>query len=764
MAGGQGDRKNEENSKNLKEDMILGVRLLHSRTAINLFAVILSFGVGLLIRFFATPYIVSRLGAEAYGFVGVSANILGIVALITVATNALANRFIAVEYQSGRIDEAKAYYSSLIVSNEVLAVILIAICAILCCILEKLINVPAAMVLDVKILFAILSANMVVSLMSSAWSVGAFIRNRLDVSNGIQIAGNIVQGVALILLFGLGLAHIWYVGAAIFAMGVVVAVGNFFAMHSLMPGFTVKWRLFSCAKVMVLAKAGLWNLISRISDILGQGVDLLIANIFLGATFAGVLAISKNVPFLALSFFAAVVSAFVPMMLKRYAQGSHSQFTVVFSRAVKVCCFLAAFPMAFLILFGESFYSLWLPSQDSGLLNTLTILGTLNLTLAMPLECVWSIFTIANKLQWPTLFMLCNSGLVFLTMLLGCCMLDNPLHKLFVVAGARAGWGVIRSLSFLPMYGAHVARLPKSMLYGMIAACVAMFAVNLCGGFIIKGLFSVKSWGGLFVATIMFAVWGSCFGFALIRWRLIWRALPIIRTKRRMIHFVHRKDKLNPGDMAACPVRYFCWPDRCKEHDIDNMDLRQVKENDIVIVGGGGLFDCREEWNRTINALLSKCNMVIAWSVGFNRHSDSRVATAIAYGKFKLLTVRDKDHPSGFEWLPCVSCMAIDDNFVMSEGTGCGVISHRDHVMQSDGDTVVSSEGFSSVVKFIARHAAIKTNSYHAAYWAGLLGKKVVLEHTDYSEKFKWLSETQLETAKRMNEDFHERVMKLIQR
>ena len=738
-------------------------RLLHSRTAVNIGAAILSFGVGLLIRFIATPYIVSRLGPEAYGFVGVSANMLGIVALATVAVNSLANRFIAVEYQSGRIDDARSYYSSLIVANVALAVFLIAICSVLCCNLEKLINVPEDIVLDVKILFAILATNMVVSLLSSAWSVGAFIRNRLDVSNGIQIVGNVVQGIALILLFGFGLAHIWYVGLAILAMGVFVAGGNYIAMRRLMPCIRLEWPLFSRAKVMALAKAGSWNLISRISDILGQGLDLLVANVFLGATLAGVLAISKNVPFLVLSFFAALVSAFVPMLLKRYAEGSHSKFTIVFSRVVNLCCLLAPLPMAFLIVFGQNFYSIWLPGQDSVLLNALTILGALNLVFAMPLESVWSVFTIVNKLKWPTLFMLCNSVLVFSTMLLGCFIFENPLHKLFVVAGARAGWGVIRSLSFLPIYGAHVARLPKSMLYGPIAVCVVLFSVNLCGGFLLKSLVPVQSWCSLFIAAILLVLWGSIFGFACMHWKSILRTLPIIRSKRRMIHFVHRVDKLNPGDMAACPVWYFRWPVRCKEHDINNMDMRWIKEDDVVVVGGGGLFDCREEWNRTINELLARCNNVIGWSVGFNRHDNARIATTIDYGKFCILTIRDKNHRSGFEWLPCASCMAIPDDFMMKEGTGTGVVSHRDHVMMSEGDSVVSSEGFSAVIKFILSHATIQTNSYHAAYWAGLLGKKVVLEHTDYSEKFRWITDTRLETAKSMTKAFYERVIEVVQ-
>lgn len=742
--------------------MLSVIRLLHSRTAINIGAAILSFGMGLLIRFIATPYVVSRLGPAAYGFVGVSANILGVVSLLTVAVNSLSNRFIAVEYQSGKVGEAKSYYSSLIFANIVLSLLLALICAVVCANLEWVINIPSDIVFDVKVLFAILSANMIVLLFSSAWSVGAFILNRLDISYGIQIVGNLVQGVALVLLFWFGLGHIWYVGASVLAMGIAVAVGNYLAMRRVMPELRVDKSMISWRKIVSLVKAGSWNLVSRVSEILGQGLDLLIANIFLGATLAGTLAISRNVPFVVLGFFTAVVSAFVPMLLKRYAEGSHSQFAMVLFKAMKVCCIFAAMPMAFLMVFGEDFYSLWLPGQNQSLLNALTMLGCFNLAFAMPLECIWSIFTIANRLKWPTLFMLGNSALVFVTMVLGCCIFDNPIYKLYVVAGARAGWGMIRSLTFLPMYGAHVASVPPSKLYVPVVSCVLLLAVNLGMGMLAKDLFKAHSWGGLLLATFVFLSWCVACAMVFWKWRSILRALPIIRPRGRMIHFVHRMDRLNSGDMAACPIRYFSWPLRCREQDIDRLDMRWIKEGDLVILGGGGLFNCCEKWNRTINDILAKCRSVVAWSVGFNRHENADIVTGIAYDKFRIITIRDKGHPSGFEWLPCVSCMAVPDDLSLVSGNGIGVVSHRDHIIQSATDTIVSSRGLNDILKFISAHAEIQTNSYHAAYWALLLGRKVILEGADYSEKFRWMAEVRLEDAKRVNRAFYGRVMELL--
>ena len=66
--------------------------------AVNMVATILSYGISLGISFFLTPYIVSRLGAAAYGFLGLSNNIIGYTSLITVALNSMAGRFVSIHY------------------------------------------------------------------------------------------------------------------------------------------------------------------------------------------------------------------------------------------------------------------------------------------------------------------------------------------------------------------------------------------------------------------------------------------------------------------------------------------------------------------------------------------------------------------------------------------------------------------------------------------------------------------------------------------
>ena len=721
-----------------------------------------AFIVGLAIRFFMTPYVVSHLGVEAYGFVGLSANILGFTSLLTVALNSLAGRFIAIEYQAGNHEGARSYYSSLFVSNIVLGAVIGVVCLGLCLNLESIVHIPEALVREVKILFSILSANTILALVSGVWGVGTFIRNRIEVSNGISIGGNMVNALTLLALFGLGTAHIWYVGVAILAMGLFVAAANFLTIRRLTPDIRLDLRLFEWARVVDLTKNGSWNLVSKLSELLGQGFDLLVANLFVGATMTGLLAITKNIPFILLGMFSAIAAAFGPMLVRRYAEGSHSQFMAVLNRAISVSGILAAPIFACLFAFGLDFYRLWMPGQDAAVLQTLTILGALNMILAMPLEALWTAFVAVNRLKWPTLFMLGNNILVFATMVAGCVFLERVEYRLLVIAGARSVWGIVRTLTFLPIYGAAAVCAPRGSFYAPMLKNVAVFAFSLAVGLILRNGMNVSSWASLGFGCLIISLLALSAGMVLGFWRDIQRRLPILRSAKPMLHFVYRRDRMNAGDQASCPRRYFRWPMPVREHDIDDLDMRWFRASDVVILGGGGLFDCCEKWNHTINDLLDRCGKVIAWGVGFNSSGGEIPNERIDFTRFSLLTIRDKGHSSHYEWLPCVSCMAVADSLVDAIGAGVGTISHRDHNLKTDGDLILNSESPSRMLDFILKHAEIVTNSYHAAYWAGLLGRKVTLKETGYSNKFQWLALLDLCTAKDLNRAFYRQVINSI--
>ncbi len=101
------------------------------------------------------------------------------------------------------------------------------------------------------------------------------------------------------------------------------------------------------------------------------------------------------------------------------------------------------------------------------------------------------------------------------------------------------------------------------------------------------------------------------------------------------VHFIHIFEGQNSGEMLCSPYDYFasdfCERYECLCHDIRTLNLKKIAPDDWVILGGGGLFDVREDFQKTINAVLNRTYKVISWACGHNAHNGRTVNEKIKY-------------------------------------------------------------------------------------------------------------------------------------
>lgn len=494
---------------------------------VNMAAAFMTFVVGLGIRFVLTPYIVRTLGTEAYGFIGLSSNILSYTGLVTIALNSMAGRFVTIKYSAGDVESANKYYASVFYSNSILAAVILLFSIGCVTWLEYMIDIPESLVFDVKLLFALLAINNIIGLVFGIWGVSTFIRNRIDLSNIRGIIGNFMNVAILVALFSLFAPHIWYMGVAGFVMTIYTTWTNRRFARLLTPDLVVKRSNFEWGKVVELQKSGAWNLVSKLGEILGQGLDLLIANVCIGATAMGYFALTKNVPFLILSLFQTISGVFAPILTNLYASGNIVSLISEFKKSIRILGFFTTFPLAILYVWGNDFYSLWLPTEDSNELQTLTILSTLGMVFSMPLESLWNIFTITNKLKVSTMVQFCYNIVVLVTVLISVLFTDDIKFRLYILAGTRTLIGITRSLLFLPIYGSYCLDLPKITFYKpLIKSSTALLVVCILS-FIIKQFFVIESWftfGIVCIITIALCV--------LVNYKLILLNSDIVFVKK----------------------------------------------------------------------------------------------------------------------------------------------------------------------------------------------------------------------------------------
>jgi hypothetical protein len=221
-----------------------------------------------------------------------------------------------------------------------------------------------------------------------------------------------------------------------------------------------------------------------------------------------------------------------------------------------------------------------------------------------------------------------------------------------------------------------------------------------------------------------------------------------------MIVNLHRVNTKNIGDLMCAPYRYFAFLQNSpvldligfKEGESPTLDDRkewakQVAQAGALIIGGGGLLgtDFFAGGFRRVQSERSTASKAIIWGAGHNdwKIGDWRKLKAVHdvdAQNFDLIGVRD--YNSGYEWVPCVSCMSPE----LDEFSGVEIV-HEVGMYAHSGTMknpklldriprnlpTLSNDGeLRPVLKFLASCETVLTDSFHGMYWATLMGRKVI--------------------------------------
>jgi len=252
---------------------------------------------------------------------------------------------------------------------------------------------------------------------------------------------------------------------------------------------------------------------------------------------------------------------------------------------------------------------------------------------------------------------------------------------------------------------------------------------------------------------------------------------------------VYRIDENNVGDYFSNPLRYFAEKNTSvKTIDVDNLSHVEYEDDCPIIVGGGGLIanehfgenlsrvvdgadnvalknmydaswvckspnnekvfeDFQTRWQKLYSSTLEKLHSnkgpKVIWGAGHNKQDFNR-KTGMVWpawlDKFTLIGMRD--YMSGYQWVPCASCMhpAFDKEYEVTNDVIW--FEHKKQLLKAGemGTNPVprfanSGNNFDQIISILGSAETVVTNSYHGVYWATLLNKRVVCVEP-WSSKF----------------------------
>ena len=471
----------------------------NKRVIINMIANGTAFLVQFVINFFLTPYLTESVGASAYGFVTIANNFVGYINIFTIALNSMASRFITIEYNRKNLKLTNTYFNSVLYANTVLALVVLFFGVPLSLNINHVLRVPEDIVNDVRLTFIFVFFNIALSLLFSVYGVVFYVKNRLDISARRNIEGNILRAICIAGLFVMFQPKIYFITLTALFMALYIGIANFYHTHQLLPDIKIGFANLSLGAIKTLLAAGIWNSINQLSTVLLTSLDILLANLFVGATASGQYAIAKIVPNFIQSLVAVLTSAFIPDITILYAERKREELLNKVNYSIKMMGWLITLPIAFLIIFGQNFFELWVPSEDAVQLHILSLWTLIPMIVTGSINTIFNVYTVTNKLKLPSLVLLIT-GIINTVLVL--VLLKFTTLGIIVIPLVSCIIGLIRNLVFTPIYAAKCLDVKWSTFYFAIIRGVFCTIVMVMWCLVFKHIFTIDSWGIFLCAAV----------------------------------------------------------------------------------------------------------------------------------------------------------------------------------------------------------------------------------------------------------------------
>ncbi len=472
----------------------------NKQLAVNMAAQMLTFTLNIAISFFLTPFILQNIGEAAYGFIGLANNFISYAGVLTVALNSMASRFITISIHKNEYNEVNRYMSSITVANAALSLFFSVAAVVILANLNRIVKVPDNILQDVTVLWGLLFLGFFITLIGGVFDVATFAHDRLDLAAVRNAESSVFRAGILFLMYSFFAPNVWYVGLSAVLCNCYVVGMNIHYTKKFMPYVKIRKKYIDIKKIVTLISSGIWNSLSKLSGILSNGLDLLITNVFVSASAMGIVSVAKIIPTYVLAAFGTIAGVFAPQLTISYAKDNLQKIEKQLNQAVKLLSFIAAIPVSCYYVFGQDLYSLWLPTQNAQLLSILGIITSLAWLFVLPLEPLWNIFTVTNKVKVSSLFLLINSAATIMITYILLLFAKSDFMKMCIVCGVSTVFSIIRALTFLPIYGAKCLGMKWYTFYKTIGKAFVNNIIGILLAGAVRFFLAVNSWMTLFLA------------------------------------------------------------------------------------------------------------------------------------------------------------------------------------------------------------------------------------------------------------------------
>lgn len=479
----------------------------------NTILCIATYGLNLLSSFIITTILIRVLGSEPYSFYPISNNISGWIVIISLSINAMAARFITVNIQSGNIKLANKYYSSVLFSNIFLCMILIIPIFILIYHIDNFINIPIELLEDVRYLFIFTCLSVLISMLTTAFSISEQAKDRLDIFYYTRILYTLIRFISLVVIF---LFYRPCLAAAGIGLFLAELINFFIQVHiksAIMPELTIRIQDYNFIIIKELTFSNIWCSISNLGTSLLFQLDAIISNIFLGLISSANISLAATAPGAITSLVSALLNNFIPETYHDYAIDDKELMLLNIKKAQKIVAFITSLVSCLFLCFAKPFFSLWVPNNDSVLLFQLSCFYVIPLIFSGMFRVVANVGLAMNKMIFFAYMTLINGIVNVLGMLILLNYSKLGIYSITIMSF------IVNSIWFCYFIPKYISQLMDIKIVEFYIVPMKQIGVNIfwiCCFVCFNKIFIINNWLFLSLAVILNGVYAFAIGYFIL--------------------------------------------------------------------------------------------------------------------------------------------------------------------------------------------------------------------------------------------------------
>jgi membrane protein EpsK len=441
----------------------------------NLATTVASFGLSMIVGLWFTPYLVHNLGAAAYGVIPLATNIVSFFSLLSQALGAMVSRSLALALGSGDQERANHAFGMALTSTFILGAVLVIPLGAVAALSPKLFEIPDGMQTETRILFGVISATLLMSMVATSFSAVSFSRNQIYLCNIAALVQSICRVALTVVIFAIASARVLYAALAILiSTAVSLGLNVLFAKHSV-PWLRFGALAYDRGEFRSFYQSATHQLLMQLGTVIIMSCEIVLVNRLFGAYDGGRYAAVTQWLMVLRNATMALVVLFVPTILAHYAKQNIIGLVRYTQRAMRWTGVCIALPVGYLCGLSPQILRVWLGPE----FDDLWLIMCVQLSPLVVVSSIVPLYTISLAADRVLL-----SGVVqLLTGLAGIgltLVVVSQTGAGMVAVAICVGWTLFaKELVFMPLYVAGNIHQKPATFYPPLWQGVTLFFLAL---------------------------------------------------------------------------------------------------------------------------------------------------------------------------------------------------------------------------------------------------------------------------------------------